>query len=73
MFWIFFSFYQTILNLFEHGNGIMTWPDGNKYEGKFKNDKRNGYGTFTWSDGNTCKGTWKNDQFKFPPTNPPKK
>ena len=31
-----------------HGEGIITWEDGRKYEGKYYNDKKHGYGVFTW-------------------------
>ena len=41
------------------GKGIFLWPDGRKYEGEFKNDKKNGYGEFTSSDGKKYKGEWK--------------
>ena len=36
-------------------NGI--WK-GNKYEGKFKNDRFHGEGTYTWSDGRKYLGSW---------------
>ena len=28
------------------GKGIETWPDGRRYEGDFKNGKKDGEGTF---------------------------
>ncbi len=34
-----------------HGKGKITWIDGRKYEGEYKNDKKDGYGIFEWSDG----------------------
>lgn len=34
-----------------HGNGVLLWPDGKKYDGEFINDKREGHGTFHWPDG----------------------
>jgi hypothetical protein len=30
------------------GEGKFTWPDGRKYEGEYKDDKKEGYGTFEW-------------------------
>ena len=30
-----------------NGQGTLTWTDGTKYEGEFKDDSRNGQGTFT--------------------------
>jgi len=38
------------------GHGTYTYPDGEKYEGKFKDGKRNGQGTVTYSDGISMKG-----------------
>jgi hypothetical protein len=34
-------------------------PDGSKYEGKWKDDKRNGKGTLIWPDGLIYEGQWK--------------
>lgn len=42
------------------GKGLMIWPDGRKYDGEYKEDKKNGYGTFIWKDGREFKGYWKN-------------
>lgn len=39
-----------------HGSGIETYADGNKYEGMFKQGKRNGEGTYYFSDGQIYKG-----------------
>ena len=33
------------------GQGTFTYPNGEKYEGDWKNGKYNGQGTYTWSDG----------------------
>ena len=30
------------------GRGVFTWPDGKRYEGEYKNDKKSGYGKFFW-------------------------
>jgi hypothetical protein len=43
-----------------HGKGIYTWKDGRKYEGEYKNDKKDGYGEYTWIDGRKYAGQWKN-------------
>lgn len=40
------------------GKGILEWPDGKKYEGDFKDDKRHGTGEFRWKDGKIYKGPW---------------
>jgi hypothetical protein len=30
------------------GEGKFTWPDGRKYEGEYKDDKKEGLGIFEW-------------------------
>jgi hypothetical protein len=42
------------------GKGTFTWPDNRKYNGEYKNDKKEGYGYFEWADGRKYKGYWKN-------------
>ena len=42
-----------------HGHGVLTLPNGNKYEGNFVNDKREGHATFSWPDGRKYTGGWK--------------
>ena len=43
-----------------HGHGTMTWPDGEKYVGQWKEDKENGEGTMYNPDGSIYqKGTFK--------------
>ena len=39
-----------------HGNGVLTWPDGRRYQGEYQNDKKHGYGEFYWNDGKIYKG-----------------
>ena len=39
---------------------IFTSPRGGKYEGEYKDGKRNGQGTYTYSDGEKYVGKWKN-------------
>lgn len=40
------------------GEGIFKWPDGQQYEGEYKNDQKNGQGIFTWPDGRKFIGNW---------------
>ena len=42
------------------GKGVFTWPDGRRYEGEYKDDKKEGYGEFEWDGGKKYKGFWKN-------------
>ena len=42
------------------GVGSLTYSDGDKYEGKWKDGKKHGQGTFTWSNGNKYVGEFKN-------------
>ena len=35
-----------------HGQGKMTYADGNVYEGQWEADKKHGQGKFTWASGN---------------------
>ena len=42
-------------------NGI--WK-GNKYEGKFKNERFHGEGIYSWSDGRKFIGSWVNGKKK---------
>jgi hypothetical protein len=41
-----------------HGKGVLTWPNGKKYEGEFQNDQRHGIGKYYWKDGRIFEGEW---------------
>ena len=45
------------------GQGTLTYSDGRKYVGEFKNGKRNGQGILTYSDGRKYVGEFKNDKW----------
>ena len=34
-----------------HGQGTMTYPNGDTHTGEWKDDKDNGQGTYTYADG----------------------
>ena len=42
-----------------NGQGTYTYPNGDKYEGEFKEGEKNGQGTFTFSDGRKYVGEFK--------------
>lgn len=43
-----------------HGQGVYTWPDGNRYTGEYLKGKKEGWGVYTWKNGKEFEGTWKN-------------
>eukprot|EP00010_Vexillifera_abyssalis_P006618 CAMPEP_0201548106 /NCGR_PEP_ID=MMETSP0173_2-20130828/4602_1 /ASSEMBLY_ACC=CAM_ASM_000268 /TAXON_ID=218659 /ORGANISM="Vexillifera sp., Strain DIVA3 564/2" /LENGTH=290 /DNA_ID=CAMNT_0047957369 /DNA_START=36 /DNA_END=908 /DNA_ORIENTATION=- len=43
----------------KHGKGVLTWDDGDRFEGEFRNDQKV-HGTFTWKCGDKYTGDWKN-------------
>jgi hypothetical protein len=44
------------------GEGTKKYTNGNKYQGNFKDGKRNGYGKFIWATGSKYKGQWVNNK-----------
>ena len=42
--------------------GTLKFPNGDKYEGELKGQKKHGYAIFTWADGSTFRGDWKDDK-----------
>jgi len=46
------------------GYGVLTWKNGNRYEGDWKHGKQCGHGTLLGKDGNKMRviyaGNWKN-------------
>ena len=47
-----------------HGQGTLTWADGEKYVGGYKDGYRHGQGTHTLIDGSVRIGTWSYDNFQ---------
>ena len=43
-----------------NGLGTYTRANGDKYDGAWKNDKKEGQGTYTWTDGVTKTYIYKN-------------
>ncbi len=54
--------------------GTMTYSDGAKYVGEWKDGKYHGQGTYTYADGRVKKGKWVRNEFLHPKkvTTPPK-
>jgi hypothetical protein len=48
----------------KHGNGLLLFNKGDKYEGEFYEDKIEGEGEFTFSDGKVEKGIWRNGKLQ---------
>ena len=46
----------------QNGQGILTFADGGRYEGDFKNGKMEGKGKYFHADGDRYEGDWKNGQ-----------
>jgi hypothetical protein len=44
------------------GRGVLTLPNGDRFEGMWKNDRRNGPGTFIGADGKRMSGVWVDDR-----------
>lgn len=44
------------------GQGKLTWPDGETYEGDFKKDACDGHGIWSDGKGNTYEGQWKDNR-----------
>jgi hypothetical protein len=42
-----------------NGQGTLTWTNGSKYVGQFKDSKQHGQGTYTFPDGYKYVGEWK--------------
>jgi len=42
--------------------GTFLWPDGEKYIGEFRDDKRSGQGTFAWTNGEKYVGEFRDNK-----------
>ncbi len=43
------------------GHGVFTWPNGDRYEGQYKDGRMHGTGTYNYADGKKYIGDWKED------------
>ena len=48
----------------QNGAGYQEWPNGDRYEGEWKDGQMHGKGALTDAHGNKREGTWKFDQFQ---------
>jgi hypothetical protein len=48
----------------KHGQGVKAWPNGDRYEGRFAEDKREGLGKYTWGT-----GPWRGESYEGPYVN----
>ena len=50
----------------KHGQGVKSWPNGDRYEGGFAEDRREGQGKYSWGrgpwDGESHEGPYVNDK-----------
>ena len=44
-----------------NGQGIMTFPNGDKYVGEFKTERKAGYGVYYFVNGDRYEGDFKDD------------
>lgn len=43
----------------KEGHGVLTTPEGHRYEGSYRQNLRHGWGRFTWKDGEAFEGSWR--------------
>jgi len=48
----------------KHGQGVMTYTNGEKFDGEWEGDKKCGFGKYLYEDGSIFEGLWVNDQRK---------
>ena len=41
------------------GMGMYTWPDGRRYAGEYKDNKKHGYGVYIQADSSIYLGQWR--------------
>ena len=46
-----------------HGQGKVTFPNGNIYDGEIKFGKAHGYGIHTWLSGARYEGQWHEGKY----------
>ena len=41
-----------------NGHGVAVWPNNDRYEGDWLNDKMSGHGVYKWAGGGRYEGLW---------------
>ena len=49
-----------IKKVMPHGQGTVTFPEGDNYEGDWENGEKHGQGTYIFQDGDKYVGEWNN-------------
>lgn len=44
------------------GRGVVTWPNGNRYDGEWRDGRQHGRGVLTGPNGNRYDGEWRDDR-----------
>ena len=47
----------------QHGKGVHSWSNGDRYVGEFRNQYFHGHGTMTYADGRVESGKWEYSNF----------
>lgn len=55
-----FVYQGNFVNGERSGLGLLTDPEGNKYDGMWADDEFHGQGSYFWADGSKYTGEWKN-------------
>ena len=45
-----------------HGEGLRTWPNGDRYDGEYRDGQAVGSGKFTYANGDIYEGQFENDR-----------
>ena len=46
-----------------HGEGVYTWPNGNRFEGEWRDGKLHGQGVLTVNHETRVEGEWRDGEF----------
>ena len=46
-----------------HGKGVVSYSNGTRYVGEFRDNEYHGHGTMTYADGRVESGKWEKNKF----------